>query len=51
VSATGSLAVIRGRITVGATAGNLSLFWAQNSSNATATQVLEGSTAVARRAA
>lgn len=50
-STTGSIALIRGRIALGVTAGNLSLFWAQNSSNATPSFVLEGSTFTARRAA
>lgn len=48
-STSGTLAVITGRITMGSTAGDLSLYWAQSSSNANETRVLEGSAATAWR--
>lgn len=51
VSATGTIAVIEGHITVGSTDSDLTLYWAQDSSNGTATSVLEGSTFSAERRA
>lgn len=50
-STTGTIAIIEGKISVSTTAGNLTLFWAQDSSNANDTQLLNGSFATAIRTA
>jgi hypothetical protein len=46
---TGSGTTLQGRVKTGASAGTLSLLWAQNTSNASATQLREGSYLLVRR--
>jgi hypothetical protein len=50
-SSTGTTAVIYGSLTTSTTAGTLQLQWAQDASNATATQVRAGSALIVRRTA